>query len=137
MNINEIKNLVVKIPAKPVKEEKCFFKVEGMDNANQICYEEKEINLNEYDTEKREYFSFNIYGKWQSQTEEQTESATEVLRITGLLATNKHADNAHAEAILKIQKSADNILLCIPRFIKYEQGQPIAICYISDIEPTK
>ena len=137
MNINEIKKLVVKIPAKPVKEEKNFFKVEGMDNANQICYEEKEININEYQTENREYFSFNIYGKWQAQTDEQTESASEVLRITGLLTTNKHADNAHAEAILKIQKSENNVLLCVPRFIKYENGSPIAICYISDIEPTK
>lgn len=135
LNLNEIKNLEVKIPAKPVKDEKCFFKVEGIDALNDIVFEEKEININEYQTEIREYFYFNLYGKWQAQADEQTESASALVRITGLLQTNKHADNAHAEAVLKIQKAKENILLIVPRFIKYEQGQPIAICYISDIQP--
>lgn len=135
INLNDIKKLEVKIPAKPVKGEKCYFSVEGMDGINDIAYEEKEININEYQTENREYFSFNVYGKWQAQADEQTESARSIVRITGLLKTNKQADNVFSEMVLKIQKAQDGILLVIPRYVMYEDGEPIAICYISDIEP--
>ena len=135
LDMKEINKMEVKIPAKPVKEVKSMFKVTGIDGVNDINFIEKEVAINEYDTEKRRYYSFKVYGVFLPETAEQTQSHETFIEVSGLERDDKSAENAWAETILKIQKAASDVLLVLPRFIRYVEGEPIAVGYTNDFEP--